>query len=257
MKLILKITILIITCSINAQEFESFDINSININNWKNTPHIKGKLATQNDVDENRAIYVNISLKEYIPIDLEIPFLACLIDARTERKDTVVVVQAHKVDGGIYTGFRTFHGTGIGTSLLKDLIIIDNYEENLNTASEFYLKKEIIPESVLIKLVPENYTEFGNYYETTEPEHKMGKTDFFYDTTRLIFEKVISEKKSDFYLPSLNLASFADGEYAEEFMVYLELIINTDKKKFCKSLSRIKYKNRNPIKYYSELNKCE
>ncbi|SDR95629.1 hypothetical protein SAMN05216503_1508 [Polaribacter sp. KT25b] len=85
----------------------------------------------------------------------------------------------------------------------------------------------------------------------------MGKTDFFYDTTRLIFEKVISEKNSDFYLPSLNLASFADGEYAEEFMVYLELIINTDKKKFCKSLSRIKYKNRNPIKYYSELNKCE
>lgn len=30
-----------------------------------------------------------------------------------------------------------------------------------------------------------------------------------------------------------------------------------DKEKFCKSLSGVKYKNRNPIKYYSELNKCE
>ena len=66
-----------------------------------------------------------------------------------------------------------------------------------------------------------------------------------------------SEKNSDFYLPSLNLASFADGEYAEEFIEYLELIINADKEKFCESLRRIKYRNRNPIKYYSELNNCE
>ncbi len=131
------------------------------------------------------------------------------------------------------------------------------YEKNLNTASELYLRKKKIPKSILIKLVPENYTEFGLYYRTTGPDHKLGKTDFFYETTRLIFEQVTSEKNSDFYLPSLNLASFADGEYAEKFIEYLELIINTDKKKFCESLNGIKYKNRNPIKYYSELNKCE
>lgn len=131
------------------------------------------------------------------------------------------------------------------------------YEKNLNTASELYLEKKKIPESILIKLVPENYTEFGIYYGTTGPDHKMGKTDFFYATTRLIFEQVTSEKNSDFYLPSLNLASFADGECAEGFIEFLELIINSDKEKFCESLSGIKYKNRNPIKYYSELNKCE
>ena len=131
------------------------------------------------------------------------------------------------------------------------------YEKNLNTASELYLGKKKIPEFILIKLVPENYTEFGLYYGTTGPDHKLGQTDFFYDTTRLIFEQVTSEKNSEFYLPCLNLASFADGEYAEEFIEYLELIINTDKEKFCKSLIGIKYKNRNPIKYYSELNKCE
>ena len=131
------------------------------------------------------------------------------------------------------------------------------YEKNLNTVSELYLGKKKIPEYILIKLVPENYTEFGLYYGTTGPDHKLGKTDFFYETTRLIFEQVTSKKNSDFYLPSLNLASFADGKYAEEFIEYLELIINADKEKFCESLSGIKYRNRNPIKYYSELNNCE
>jgi len=131
------------------------------------------------------------------------------------------------------------------------------YKKNLKTVSELYLGKKKIPKYILIKLVPENYTEFGIYYGTTGPDHELGKTDFFYYTTRLIFEQVSFENNSEFYLPSLNLASFADGEYAEEFIEYLELIINKDKEKFCKSLSEIKYKNRNPIKYYSELNKCE
>ena len=152
----------------------------------------------------------------------------------------------------IIISFLTF-----GNSTKLKTVNETEYEKNLNTASQLYLEKKKIPEFILIKLVPENYTEFGLYYGTTGPDHKLGKTDFFYDTTRLIFEQVTSEKKSEFYLPSLNLASFADGEYAEEFIEYLELIINTDKETFCKSLSRIKYKNRNPIKYYSELNKCE
>jgi hypothetical protein len=145
----------------------------------------------------------------------------------------------------------------LGNSTELKTLNESEYEKNLNTASELYLGKKKIPESILIKLVPENYTEFGLYYGTTGPDHKMGKTDFFYDTTQLIFEEVTSEKNPDFYLPSLNLASFADGEYAEGFIEYLELIINSDKEKFCESLSGIKYKNRNPIKYYSELNKCE
>ena len=132
-----------------------------------------------------------------------------------------------------------------------------DYEKNINTASELYLKKTQIPDSVLIKLVPKNHIEFRIYYGTTEPDHILGKTEFFYETTRLIFERVISEKNIDFYLPSLKLISFADGEFAEEFTYYLELIIKMDKEKFCKSVSGKEYVKHNPIKYYSELNKCE
>lgn len=145
----------------------------------------------------------------------------------------------------------------IGNSMELKFLDETQYEQNLNTASELYLLKKEIPESILIKLVPDNYVEFGIFYGTTGPQHELGKTDFFYETTRLIFEQVTSNKNFDFYLPSLNLASFADGEYAEEFTKYLELIIKMDKEKFCESLSSIKHKNRNPIKYYSELNKCE
>lgn len=132
-----------------------------------------------------------------------------------------------------------------------------NYEQNLNTASEYYLQKKEIPNSILLKLVPDNYAEFDMYYGTTGSDHKLAKTDFFYDTTRLIFEKVSSEKNNDFYLPSLKLISFADGEFAEEFIEYLELIIEMDKEKFCKSINGKEYAKHNPIKYYSELNKCE
>ncbi|QJP33339.1 hypothetical protein F0365_02395 [Nonlabens sp. Ci31] len=69
------------------------------------------------------------------------------------------------------------------------------YEKNLNTAAELYLKEYKIPDSILIKLVPKNHIEFELYYRTTGPEHNLGKTDFFYETTGLIFEQVISKKK--------------------------------------------------------------
>ena len=131
------------------------------------------------------------------------------------------------------------------------------YEKNINVAAELYINKKEIPKSVLIKLVPENHTEFGIYYGTTGPDHKLGKTDFFYKSTRLIFEQVTVEKNDDFYLPSLKLISFADGEFAEDFIEYLELIIKMDEEKFCESIKSKEYAKHNPIKYYSELNKCK
>ncbi|WP_053978596.1 hypothetical protein [Mangrovimonas xylaniphaga] len=132
-----------------------------------------------------------------------------------------------------------------------------DYELNLESASKYYLKKNNIPDSVLIKLVPTNYEEFKIYYETTGPDHNLGKTDFFYETTQLIFDKVTINKDWDFYIPSLDLASFADGEYAEGFIENLKMIIELDKQKFCNVINEIKLRDRNPIKYYAELHRCK
>ena len=256
MRLLLIILILSLTCATNAQKSESFDIRSIHIDNWKNTPHVMGRLASKADVENNRAIYASEGTRENISVNLEVPFLACILDTRTERKDTVVVIQADKTNGKIFTGYRAFHGGGNGTALLEHLEII-GYDKNLNIASALYMGKEEIPTSILKKLVPENDTEFGIYYDTTGPDHKLGETDFFYYTTRLIFEQVTSKKNNDFYLPSLKLISFADGEFAEEFIEYLELIIQMDKAKFCKSIKGKAYVGYSPIEYYAALNNCE
>lgn len=140
----------------------------------------------------------------------------------------------------------------------KSKVLSENaYEKNLNSASVYYLQKKKIPESILLKLVPENQIEFNIYYGTTESGHKLAETNFFYDTTRIIFEQVTSNKNNNFYLPSLKLISFADGEFAEGFIQHLEIIIKMDEEKFCKSISGKEYAKYNPIKYYSELIKCE
>ncbi len=149
--------------------------------------------------------------------------------------------------------------------LLKDFIegftsqnkAKSNYKENLNKAAEYYLKKEEIPLKVLLNLVPESQDEFNVYYKTTGSNHKLSETNFFDDTTTAIYEQVIAKKNDDFYLPSIQLSSFADGEFAEGFTTNLELVINLDINKFCKAICNKEYTKQNPIKYYSELYNCK
>jgi len=127
MKSIIFITITL-TLTMNAQDLRIPSVNdSINIKNWMNTPHVKGRHATLDDVKNDRAVYGSDSHQQkYIPIDLNIPFLALKEDPILEGKDTVVVIQAHKINQGIYVGYKSFHGSFQGTSLLKDLTIIDD-----------------------------------------------------------------------------------------------------------------------------------
>jgi len=134
---------------------------------------------------------------------------------------------------------------------------LDSYSENLNEACEYFINDEKIPKTILLKLVPKNYEEFSKYYETTYPDNELSKLGFFYKTSDNIFNEVIENKNEDFYLQSLKLASFADGEYAEAFIEKLELIIKMDAKKFCKSIKDKDYANHNPIEYYAELHNCE
>lgn len=127
-----------------------------------------------------------------------------------------------------------------------------NYQKNLKLASDLFIAKSELPDSVLLKLVPDSYEEFELFYGTTYPDNKMQNTGFFYSVTQRIFDKVIIEKKEQFYLPSLQLASFADGEFGEGFVDNLKVIIERDKNKFCTSIKGKEYTNHNPIRYYCE-----
>lgn len=132
-----------------------------------------------------------------------------------------------------------------------------NYKENLNLATDLFISNTDIPNNVLLNLVPENTEEFIILYNTTSPDSKMQKTGFFYKITQKVFDKVVIENNNDFYLSSLQLASFADGEFGEGFIENLEKIIELDTNKFCESIKGKEYLKHNPIKYYAEQNKCE
>ena len=134
---------------------------------------------------------------------------------------------------------------------------LNSYSENLNEACEYFMNDKKIPKSILLKLVPNNYEEFSKYYETTYTDNELAKSGFFFETSNNIFNEVILNKNDDFYLPSLRLASFADGEFAEGFIDKLELIIKIDEDKFCNSIKGKNYANHNPIEYYAELQNCE
>lgn len=125
-----------------------------------------------------------------------------------------------------------------------------NYQRNLKLASTLFTSKSELPDSVLLKLVPDSYEEFEFLYRTTYPNNKMQNTGFFYIVTQRIFDKFIIDKNEKFYLPGIQLASFADGEFGESFVDNLEIIIKLDKIKFCESIKGKWFSNHNPIKYY-------
>ena len=131
------------------------------------------------------------------------------------------------------------------------------YQKNLKLASDLFIAKSELPDTVLLKLVPDNYDELELLYETTSPDSNLENTGFFSNVTQQIFDKYIIEKKEKFYLPCLQLASFSDGEFGEEFIDNLKVIIKLDKNKFCESIKGKEYADRNPIKYYSEQNDCK
>jgi hypothetical protein len=127
-----------------------------------------------------------------------------------------------------------------------------NYQKNLKLACDLFIAKSELPDSVLLKLVPESYEEFKFLLGTTYPDNKMKNTGFFSLVTQHIFNKVIIEKNEQFYLPSLQLASFADGGFGEGFVDNLKVIIEQDKNKFCKSIKGKEYAGHNPMRYFCE-----
>jgi hypothetical protein len=131
------------------------------------------------------------------------------------------------------------------------------YQKNLKIAAEIFLAKQELPDSVLLRLVPVNYDEFGLLYSTTSPDNRMQNTGFFSSVTQQIFNKVIVAKNEMFYLPCLQLASFADGEFGEDFTDKLEVIINLDNNKFCNSIKGKSYADHNPIKYFADQLNCK
>jgi len=126
------------------------------------------------------------------------------------------------------------------------------YVKNLEDACDLFVAGSDLHDSILLGLVPDSYEEFELLYGTTAPDNRMEETGFFYSVTKQIFDKLMIEKKEGFYLPCLQLGSFADGEFGEAFIERLDIIIPRDKDRFCNSGLDQEYLNRNPLQFYYE-----
>ena len=129
------------------------------------------------------------------------------------------------------------------------------YKIILNQSINIYSTSKTIPDSLLLRLIPENQKQFSAFYNTTDGDSITGL--FFYQVSNIIFHKVIEENNDQFYQPAIRLASFADGEFGEDYVDHLKLIIAKDTIRFCNAIKGKNYLKHNPIKYYYETLNCK
>jgi hypothetical protein len=102
-------------------------IKPVDLKNWKDIPHVSGRLATDEDVKNGSATFriENIE-QEHKVLDIKIPALAYHINQETNEKSPVVVIQGEQVGDQNIVGIKYLDGTG-GVCLLFELEFVDNF----------------------------------------------------------------------------------------------------------------------------------
>ena len=86
---------------------------AIDINNWKETPCISGRAATEADVSEGRAVFYVPSDSE--PYETDLPLFALQLDEESNSKVPCVVIQIENTPEGTAVGVRYIDGgNGVG-----------------------------------------------------------------------------------------------------------------------------------------------
>ncbi len=111
----------------NSNIATSDTIIPIDMNNWQKTPFIKGRIATERDVKEGRAIfYINAKEKNHIPLNVTIPSLAYHNDQKNGVKTKVIVIQAEQTSEQKVAGIRYLDGSE-GACLMEELEFVDHF----------------------------------------------------------------------------------------------------------------------------------
>lgn len=109
-----------------AMEKAPPDFGPIELSDWESTPHVKGTLASQLDIDEGRAVFlIDPEGGEHKPLEIEIPSLAHITDEESNKQIKVVVIQGEKIGESSIVGIRYLSG-GDGVCMLEELDFIDN-----------------------------------------------------------------------------------------------------------------------------------
>jgi hypothetical protein len=95
----------------------------LSLKTWKNTPHVSGRAATEEDVEEGRACFF-IDQIEMAPHDMTIPACAIFRDVQSGEPEPVVVIQAESgSDDVVLVGIRFWNG-GNGVATLDECKIL-------------------------------------------------------------------------------------------------------------------------------------
>ncbi|GAA4747035.1 hypothetical protein [Flavisolibacter ginsenosidimutans] len=98
---------------------------AIDFSTWKQIPHIKSKIATEQDVIEGRAVFYINDGQDHQVLDVQIPVLAYQIDGESDSKVLVIVIQAEKVDDTELAGVRYLEG-GNGVCTWSELELVND-----------------------------------------------------------------------------------------------------------------------------------
>lgn len=92
---------------------------------WRSTPSTRGRAATDEDVQQGRAVFAVGGE----PVELEIPFPAVVREEDVGEETAVIVIQAERLeDGTVAVGFRLLDG-GTGIATLDEVEILSEPDE--------------------------------------------------------------------------------------------------------------------------------
>ena len=94
----------------------------IQIEDISQIPHVKNRIAIDQDVIDGRAVFYIPNPSDSIPIDIPIPSLGYQIDNETGNWLRVVIIQAENIDGEQLVGVRYIEG-GNGVCSLSEIEI--------------------------------------------------------------------------------------------------------------------------------------
>ena len=111
------------------KETENIALKPIDLENWTETPHVSGRLATEMDVNSGAATFIiDRQGQEHKPLNIQIPALAFQIDVDTKKKTPVVVIQAEQVGEQQIVGIKYLDGSD-GVCTLSELKFVENPSE--------------------------------------------------------------------------------------------------------------------------------
>lgn len=131
-------------CPDNLSSFPAVDFS-----NWKNTPVIKGRLATEEEVKNGQSLIL-VDLNKYPKtkaLEIELPQLAKHYNYNSQREEIIIIIQAIQVLNDSLVGFRYLNG-GNGSARIDEVEFLDQ------KAIEEIPNARFVSEAIEIKAKP-------------------------------------------------------------------------------------------------------